>query len=227
VPDSVVNQYIGDNFTTNTWPDSVGNADLSVNGPTTGQINGQIASSSDGVDDIAKTTSPGPAQLPTATTFGVAFSVKGTDTTDITSWFGAVSGSAVFQLISDSGETGKKGAPLLFLRDDTGQTVERGIGFNLMDGNAHFVVINKTGSGAGSVDMYVDTVSSPEPATASVNQGFDPTSYTAPGQFGVHARADGTAGGSFKSFRSTLFEFNSEPYTKKDRKELKKRAPGI
>jgi hypothetical protein len=223
VPDSVVHQYRGENFTTSTWTDSVGSADMSINGVSASTLNGARAASSDGVDDFGSANSP--EDLPgQSDSFGVAFTVLSNDTTDNSTIFGARDNNGVlFQVTDSNAFDNSNGQPFLGLIDKLGNALLVESTQSITDNAAHLVVINKqadTGPGAAEIfidDMEVDT------AVIRTDGGFSSADYKNTEDMVFFARSlEGTTS-DFKSLDTTFIEFKESPYSPLERQALKRR----
>jgi hypothetical protein len=225
VPSSVVHQYTGDNFTTSTWTDSIGNADMSINGVSASTLNGDRAPLSDGVDDVG--LADGPQTLPENEKFGVAMVVAGTDKTDNTRFFGVRNPNSAFQLTDADFRDSSNGEPFLILQDSNDDRLTFESTVNIMDSTSHLLVVNKlANSGAGAVKMFIDDMSA-DTATIEIDQGFSHTDYSVSRDVAFFSRNNVGTIDSFKAFDLPFIEFNEQPYSQQDRLDLKQRAPGL
>jgi hypothetical protein len=231
-PDSVVHQYRGQNFTSSIWADSAGQADMTMNGVQNGILDGTESvksGSSDGVDDfgLAKGTT-GPKDLPENETFGMALSIKGTDTTNNTRIFNSSNGPDEQFNISDSDAFGGgNGRLLLFLRDGNRESLAVETDDIIFTGDEKLIVINKNSNNAAGIEFYVNDMVNTAPSSIRSTGNFLHTNYSNPINMGFFARNSGGTIDEFKAFNSALFEFSVEPYSQSERSDLKARRPEI
>jgi hypothetical protein len=229
VPNSVVHQYRGENFTASTWTDSIGNADLTVSGPVSGTLgaNNDPAVTSDGVDDFAKTQTggTGPESLPANKTWGCAFVFRSTDTTDVTVWMGVESTQSNFTISDQDFFDSSNGEIQVRVNDGSSELIEQ-TQKNLCDGVTRAIVINKTSN--TNIDIYSNRsgFSSPIQSSTEENQGFDHTQYAITEDMGFFSRQSGRAD-RFKAVTFSHMEFNESPYTESERNEFETRAGGV
>jgi hypothetical protein len=230
-PNSVVHQYRGQNFTDSVWADSVGEADIILNGPQNAVLDGSESvksGKSDGVDDfgITSTNSPSnPSDLPENESFGVAFTFQSQDKTNKSAWFGCESQTSdvFFRVIDVDALDGSNGELLFNLNDGTDSlNVETTDSF--ADGQVHLVCINKKSNNPSDVNIYVDDMTTPVSVNASGQ--FDNTSYSLNRDMTFFAN-NRTSVDQFKSFFAGLFEFNEDIYDSVDRQNLKTRRPEV
>jgi hypothetical protein len=224
-PSSVKHQYRGQNFTSSTWTDSVGTADMSINGVSASTLNGDRSSSSDGVDDFA--VSDGPQDLPEQETFGIAFVFQSSDTTDGSRWFGISDNNSddVFNIEDSDTFSGTTGNLILRTKSGSGDLIVE-TADQFVDGNTHLVVINKTANtGSGAVEFYVD--GQQVNSAVQKDSGFDNTQYSTNIDMGFFSRNRQTGTQNFKALDMPFIEFNEEPYSSTERQNLKQRAPGL
>jgi hypothetical protein len=219
IPESVVHQYRGDNFESTGWVDSVGESDLSVNGPNKSTIGNPASASaiSDGVDDFALADKNGPETLPSNPRFSVAFTINSTDKANNSRFFEATDGTDIFRLIDGGGN----GEPRLAIRDSNGATLLTRLDFNICDGVGHLVVINVDPSlGASGIDYYVDDMATAKPETVLSNGSFNNSAYDNSSALGVFCRNSSGVQDQFKSFNTSLIEFNEGLYDLQDRENI-------
>jgi hypothetical protein len=223
-PDSVLHQYTGENFTTTSWSDSVGQKSMSINGVSASTLNGDKSASSDGVDDLGKAAI---ASLFSQQEFGIAFVFQTTDNTDGSSIMGvAGSGSSTFVLQDSDFFDGSLGELQFFHRDDNNNAAIVETVNSVADGKTHLAVVNKASDDAQDISIYVDDMS--QPANTVVHQNaFDRTAFSVGSDFGFFGRTTPSGFSSHKEIKSPFFEFNGEIYDQDDRLDLQKRAPGI
>jgi hypothetical protein len=231
VPDSVVHQYTGDNFTTTTWPDNIGSADMSIQGPsvTTLGPNNSPAAISDGVDDVGETPLGTVETIPQNEAFGLAFTLKSTDSRDLTATYGVIDNQNTFQIFDSNTLDGSTGELRLFLNDGGRNETVKETDNDLLDGSLKLVVVNKLSDDAADINFYTDDsdITTPIPSTVQLNRGFDHTQYSPslPASF-FALNNDGT-NDFFQDMQSSFFEFNSEPYSSQERKELIQRVDAV
>jgi hypothetical protein len=227
-PNSVNNQYKGRNFTTSTWTDSVGTADMSVNGVNVSSttLNGSRAASSDGVDDIA--TANGPQDLPKQKTFGFSFTFRTTDTTDGTDWLGVSDSGGRFAVTDSNVRDGTNGELLVDITDSNDNSLFVQTASSFADGFGHLACINVNGDSASDIVIYIDDMSQSGGVATQieVDDPFDNSLYNVSTDMGFFDRNSPSGASREKDLKSSFFEFNSEPYTRQERQELLKRAPG-
>jgi hypothetical protein len=229
VPDSVLHQYRGENFTTSTWTDSVGNADMSVNGLSPTQVNGAPGVSSDGVDDFGKTSAglgAGPKTLPgLSDSFGVALTFSAPKGTRSTEFCGAedLDTGSIFNIRDTDLVDGSFGEPRLRLNDGS-NVLRHETNAVFTDSQLHLLVINKLSD--TSVEMFVDDMTAVEPGTTT-SRGFDHTNYNNTVDMAFFAKNRGFGPKNLKDMQSTFFEFNTQPYSSAERQNVKQRAPGV
>jgi hypothetical protein len=229
-PDSVVHQYRGENFTTSTWTDSVGNADMTINGLSVGTLNSSRSASSDGVDDVGLADNP--QNLPQNETFGVSMVVQSSDNSSPTPKIIGTEDGSVFSLANDDFFDNSTGELLFNLVDDTGNDmrVETATSATkVFDGDVHLVCINKTGNDPsnGDISFYVDDMSSETNQTVHRDNSFSHTSFSSTSNMGFFADNRSSNVESFVDLDMSFIEFNSDPYSKQDRLELTQRATGL
>jgi hypothetical protein len=222
----VIHQYRGENFRTDGWEDSVGQADMSISGVSPGRLNGERAASSDGVDDFG--LADGPQNLPENETFAVAFVIKSNDLTDLTQILGCGFNPSLFRVIDKDQRDNTLGELLINFSDQNRETIEVETDNKILDGSVHLVVINVNLTQGGSgVDFYVDDMSSPESTTVPKDGDFSSAAYEAsPGMRFFAGEFKGSVR-RFKSFNASLFEFKESTYTLSQRQALKRRRPEI
>jgi hypothetical protein len=228
-PDSVVHQYLGQNFTTSGWTDSVGNADMSVTGVSKSTLLGSPAGSGDGVDDIAIAPKGTVETLPgQSDSFGLAFTFSSSDTTDNSLLMGCRDSiGTIFQIMDLDFRDGSNGE-LAFRVGSNGNALQKETDNVVFDGTANLAVLNKRSNDAQDMEIYIGTTNSdlqtPVPSTVRINQSFDHTNYSMSDQMGFFAQTTGRGGKNFKDCTLSFIEFNEEPYSQQEREELFERV---
>jgi hypothetical protein len=226
-PDSVVHQYRGENFTTSTWTDSVGNADMSINGVSASTLNGDRSASSDGVDDVG--FADGPQDLPENETFGVALVINSSDQTDATAVIDSKDPSDDQFSIADNdffdGSTGE----LIFRLRESGNPLVVETDSVVYDGDTHLICINKNGDDATQINIYVDDMTTATSVSVQNNFDFNSANYVNSAEMGFFANNNLASGAieGHKDLDATFFEFNSQPYSQQVRLDLKQRVSAI
>jgi hypothetical protein len=230
-PDSVVHQYRGENFRTDTWEDTAPSgpqADMSITGVSASTLNGDRAASSDGVDDFATSPLGTVETLPSNPEFSVALVFKAPNANGSTSWMGAESGNGGRFRISDNDFFDNSDGELeVIIRDANNNVLAAGTDANVCDSKTHLVVINRDSSG---LEFYVDTMSTPAPSTQFASTGFSSGNYNNKTQMHFFARRDAesrTGVTGEKQLRIPFLEFNADTYSQQDRLDLLRRAPGV
>jgi len=223
IPDSVVHQFVAENFSS-PWPDEAGSGDMTVNGLTASTFsNGEDSVAGDGSSDHGLAS--GPNSLPENEAFGVAFTIEGTDKTDLTEFWGVNDGGNRFTLFQDDA-SGSLGQPVLSLNDGSdGLKIEAKV--DILDGDVHLVVINKAGDSAADVDFYIDDMSSPVSQNNRIDQAFDHTNYSVSEDMGFFAENAGGSVDGHIEYDTGIFEFRDETYSEDDRNELKDSRPEV
>jgi len=227
IPDSVVHQYPVSTFTTSTWSDNVGSADMTVNGLSANTFgNGEDSVLGDGSSDHGLVTN-GPRDLPSNETFGVAFTIEYTSLGGHV--FAATDGSGDnrFRVLdepffdSSSGELNIEVSD----RNSNGLVVETNDAFD--DGNPHAVVINKTSN--SNFDFYVDDMTSSVATSKFRDNGFNHNNYNPTKETDLAFFSNTLDGSVFKhgNFEAGVFEFNSDPYNQSERLEFVNRRPEV
>jgi hypothetical protein len=229
VPNSVVHQYIGDNFSSTEWTESVGAADMSINGVSANTLNSSRSASSDGVDDVG--LADGPQDLPQNATFGIAMVIRSSDLSDNSHIFGARgSNGSFFRLFSNDSIASTNEFPVLGLRPDSSRSELRAVpNTKVIDGSTHLFVINKNGADITDTAFFIDDMQTPTGATIPRNGVSDPNSYANTADMGFFALNDDDNGSitNHKSLDLPFIEFNEQPYSQQERLNLKQRAPGL
>jgi hypothetical protein len=224
-PDTVVNQYRGENFdaVNNVWFDSAGTADMSTSGVVSATLNGEPAASSDGVDDFG--LADGPQDIFTNPNPAVSFVFRSSDKRDVTAWMAlSTSSGSRFEITDlDFGDR-SNGELFAVLEDDGGNNLFVQTDASFVDSDIHLAVINVTSS--SNVDFYVDDMSTPVSST-TLRTGFDNSQFTASEEVAFFAGNDNGNISDHKSLTSSFFEFKSSPYTLSERQDLKARRPEI
>jgi len=222
IPSTVVHQYTAANFTTSTWTDSVGSANMTVSGLTSSTLsNGNASVNGDGNDHG---TADGPQDLPSNETFGIGFTLEGTDTSDPSNFFSLIDGSNRFQCIDDDFFDGTNGNFDLTLQDTNGNRISVSANSFVMDGSPHVVVINKNGDNASDLDFYIDDMSTPVGVNIHRDAGFSHTNYSPTLPLGFFARNKNGSISQEKAYDASIFEFNEDPYNQTERDGFKTRA---
>jgi hypothetical protein len=225
-PDSVLHRYRGENFTTSTWTDSVGNADMSINGVSASTLNGDRAASSDGVDDLG--LADGPQVVAENPQFALSFVYRGTDSQDFTDWLFSEDSQSLLGLNDTDAFDNSTGELLFDMRDSNGNRISVESSPAITDGNIHLIVINcDSTQGASGVDVYIDDMDSPVSDTHINDSGFKASQYSNSVPMGFFCRNVGGSKKAFKSYETSFIEFNGGLYSQQDRLNLKQRAPGL
>jgi hypothetical protein len=227
-PDSVVHQYRGENFTTSAWVDTAPSgpqADMSINGVSATTLNGARAASSDGVDDFGKAN--GPQDLPENETFGIAFVVKSSDKSDLSNFMAVRESNGTFEIVDANAFDGSNGQPALDLKDSNNNRLFVEATVDVCDSQAHLVIINKKGDGAGDIDFFIDNTANTVSDNIEINDPFDSSDYNVTTQLAFFAGENEGSVDGFKALDIPFIEFNGQPYSQQDRLDLKQRAPGV
>jgi hypothetical protein len=229
IPNSVEHQYTGDNFTTSSWPDNIGNAGLSVQGPSPTTLNGSPAARGDGTDDVAISTAPvgnGPESIVTSPEFSIAFSFQFSNAQDTSIFMSFDDGSSIFDIIDfDNTPAGTLGNIILRL-DARGARLSLETKQTFDDGQPHFCVVNKAGDTAAQTEIYVDDMTSPK-ALNVISDNFDSSNMTNNLEMGFFQRNKSPGTRFPKEYISSFFEFNSDVYTESERVAAKSQAGGV
>jgi len=222
-PATLTHQYLAENFTGSSWTDSVGSADMTVSGLTSSTFAGGLSSvASDGVDDFG--TADGPQDLPQNETFGLGFTLQGTDKTDGSDWMFLKDGNNRFNISDSDFFDGSVGEILFQVSDSNNNRLRVETNTDVMDGSAHTIIINKNGNDASDIDIYIDDMTTPVTTNIRNNMAFNHTNYSPTLELGFFARnGDGTIT-NHKSFDTNIWEFNSAPYNLTQRSDFKTRA---
>jgi len=219
-PSSVVHQYLEPNFTTSTWIDSVGNGDMSVSGLNSSTFNNgdpSVFSPGSGQFGLAN----GPQNLPEKQTFGVGFTVEGTDNTGPTRWFGSRDSGGQFVVNDSDFFDGSNGELLVQFTDANNNNLTVETNQQIMDGVRHTVIINKNGNSANDIDIYFDDMTTPVSFVIRANDAFDHTNYLNNQDMAFFALNNIGNNTGFKSYDTNVFEFNEQPYTQSERGTFK------
>jgi hypothetical protein len=214
IPDSVVHRYEGKNFTTSTWPDSVGNADMSITGVSTSTLNSEPAAESDGVDDIGK--SVGPETLPTQESFAVSLFMESNDFNDNTNWMGATNGSTQFLVRDSDVLDGSNGEIRLRLSDSNSAVLEEETQNRVVGKGPTLIVMNKTSD--TNIDIYLNDMTRKASSTTN-STGFDSSAYSPPAEMQFFTVDTPTLTG-FKAVTMSFIEFRDEPLSQSERTQL-------
>jgi hypothetical protein len=226
VPDSVIHQYRGENFTTSSWPDSVGNADMTIIGASVSALNGVKAASFDGADDHGIIPSKPLRTLPEQPAFSVALVFQDTSTISNTRWLGARNGSTRMQVADfdfSDGQTGNVG----FIVEDGNDGFIKETDRTFNDGQPHLVVISKQSDLSGSVEFYIDDMTTPVNSTVTLSGQFDSSNYSISRNTFVGATNSGVGASKHRDTTISFLEFSEEPYSLSERQALTQRAPGV
>ena len=177
IPDSTVHQYLVNDFTTSNWPDSVGPSDIDTIVGLTGDSTafddtGGVVG--DGTDDFGQSDPMGSWGSEMETNFAISVPFETTD--DGSVMMGLTEGTngpgiqVVMGDLFDSYETGVVG---IRLQDSSGNNTRVYTTSSFNDGNPHHAIINKRGSSASEVDIYVDDMSTVQDDASSVDDATD------------------------------------------------------
>jgi hypothetical protein len=231
VPDSVVHQYLGQNFTTSTWADTAPSgpqADMSINGVSASTLNGDRAASSDGVDDVG--LADGPQDLPENETFGVAMVINSPDPRDLTNVLGSndgANGFPSFQFSDSNANDNSTGELRVVVKDSNNNTLNVETAGKIYDGQTRLIAINKTANTASGISIYVGDMTTQAAVNVNTAQSFDHTNYSNSTQMAFFAINLSGSQAGFKALDLPFIEFNEQPYSQQDRLDLKQRAPGV
>jgi hypothetical protein len=222
----VAHQYLGKNFTTSTWPDSIGNADMSINGVSASTLNGDRAASSDGVDDFG--LADGPQQTITQNTYGIAFVVNSSDTTDLTNFMATNGSGGAFNLSDSDFDDGSNGELKLKMDDNNGNDIDVESTQVICDGNTHLICVNKRGDSGSQIEFYIDDMQNAATTTVHNNDpGFDSQNKNIGADMGFFCVNSQGNQGNFKALDMPFIEFKESPYSSTERQNLKQRVPGL
>jgi hypothetical protein len=227
IPDSVEHQYKGENFTTSTWSDSVGSADMNIIGASKGSIGSTPAADFDGVDDHGEIPLGTVDTLPEDPAFAVAFVFQDTDASTNTRWLGGVdsdSSLAVPDVEFLDGQTGDVG---LTIEDPSADASVVETAPQVNDGTPHLVVINKPSDDLSKLEFYVDDMTTPVAATQTAQVPFDSSQFSLSEEVYVGSRNFRGADDLHRDTTISFLEFNTQPYSSTERQELIQRAPGF
>jgi hypothetical protein len=196
---------------------------MSINGVSASALNGDRAASSDGVDDFG--LADGPQNLLAQKQFGIALVFKTSDATDNTNWIGVRSSASRLSVSDQDSLDNSNGDLLIVCRDEAPNDLISETNFKLTDSQTHLVVANKSSN--QDIKIYVDTMGTQANATLARNQGFDNTNIQASRKMAFFARNNRGTLDSHKDMVASFFEFNTEPYSTQERRNLKQRAPGL
>jgi hypothetical protein len=192
---------------------------MAVNGLTASTFSdGSDAVYGDGSDDGL---ADGPQTLPTNEAFGIAFTHQFSNSTDGDYFWGATSSTGATIGLRDTDYfSGTLGRPNFRFIDDSGTTISVELDNAIDDGNPHNIIINKTGTDAGDIDIYVDDMSTSASSTVQGGGTFDHQNYTGDADMAFYGRNDnGTVGNRQESYHS-IFEFNSDVYSQSEREDF-------
>jgi hypothetical protein len=231
VPDSVVHQYLGRNFTTSTWTDTAPSgpqADMSINGVSASTLNGDRSASADGVDDFG--LADGPQDLPEQETFGVAMVINSSDQNDVSTVFASLDGQnnfPAFQVDDSDAFDANTGELRVAVKDNNDNQLNVETASKIFDGQTRLIVINKTADTASGINIYVGDMTTQAAVNVNRAQSFDHTNYTNDTQMGFFTINKLGRQLGFKALDLPFIEFNEKPYSQQDRLDLKQRAPGL
>ena len=183
IPDSVENQHLKDDWTETQWPDSVGDADLSVSNLSFDSQafagTGGVAASGDGdATGPAPTidfTGPWSVSIPFETTDeGNEISAIRSDTTGDSIRF-ALNGLSYTSDLSNAG---------IAIRDDGDDFVIIDTDQSFADGDSHHMIITCGSIAANGIDVYINDMQNPESVTTrddgiSINGTMEDLTYFA------------------------------------------------
>jgi hypothetical protein len=199
---------------------------MSINGVSQTTVGEAKGGSGDGTDDFGRAV--GPQTLPSLTEFGFAFVFETATAKDLTCWMASFDGNSFFQVIDLKTDDGSVGEILIELRDQTKSSIRVETAAQLDDGDPHLIVVNvDSSSGAGGIDIYIDTMDSTAATAIRKNGSFDANSYANGTPMNFFARNDRGSADLFKDLDMSFIEFNEQPYSQQDRADLRQRAPGI
>jgi len=223
-PATLIHQYTASNFTGTSWPDNVGTADMSIQGSlsSTSYPNGAPAVSA-GVNDFGR--ADGPQVLGSEQTFGIGFTIQTTDTNDPTDYIGLLDSSSGdgFGIRDTDFSDGSNGEPFaLFVEGSKFSFIEANT--SIADGNPHTIIWNKNSDDPNTWEMYIDDMVNPV-AVNTDDANADHTSFS-PGSndFGFYGKVNDGNLTNGKAFATSIFEFNTAPYTQSERVDFKARG---
>jgi hypothetical protein len=116
---------------------------------------------------------------------------------------------------------------VVVMSDDNRNLIANETKQKVFDGSIHLVVINKTGNSISDIEYYVDDMTSKAQTATITNQAFNNSNVSLSIDLAHFAR--NTAGGIEGEIDciTSFTEFNGEPYSKQDRLDLLRRAPGL
>jgi hypothetical protein len=195
---------------------------MTLNGPTTGTLNGSPIVSGDGVDDIGRASAP--AQIPQSKRFSVAVSVASASKRDNRFLFGADNGTVEFQVGDADFFDGSLGEPLFQLTDANGNAITVEPATDIFTQTPKLLIITKDGDAAQDVQMYIQDMETPVSRTTVDDTGFSSADYSQPFDMGFFGRIE--RGGAAKQLETTVgrFEFYSDALDEQERKNVKNRA---
>jgi hypothetical protein len=229
-PDSVAHQYLGSNFTTSTWPDSINNSDITINGPSVGILNNSRAAVSDGVDDIGIAPTGGPETIFSNQQCAVAFTFKAPGTGSSENAFIALRDGNNLLQVFDVDNVGVDGGIDFIVDDSNKNRLFVTSQAKFVDSQVHLVVINiDFQKGASGIDLYIDDMTTTAGTTTQTNGNFVASDFSPNVGLGFFARNTATGRGQdlFKPFTTAFFEFNEQRYSAQERQELNQRAQGL
>jgi len=217
IPNSVIHQYPFSTFTTSTWADNVGTADMTVNGMVASTLsNGEDSISGDGTDDFGQAN--GPEDLPENETFGIALIFSFPSTVNLDTLLGVDEDGTFDNSRIELRDGGNPNGTIFFsISDDNDNSISLKTTSAFADGSPHALIINKLGNSASDIDFYVDNMSTAQSTNILSNNNFDHLSYSQTTDLSFFARNVGGTKDLFFSGDVGIFEFNSEPYTQAER----------
>ena len=228
IPDSVVNQWAVENFAT-PWPDSVGTADMTINGLSSSTFSTSDPSVfGDGVDDFG---SSDPTEMGSLESFGLAFTLafENPDGGDV--FFGrneslaqSDTGSSILVRTSNVGDAA---SIEFFMQDENGNRLWVYTTSTFDDGTPKPVIIDKNGNTASDIDIYVDDMENPQITTTETDDGFNHTNYTNALDMYYWARNDEGSDSNHMEADMGVIEFNSDPYSQDERNGFVSRRPEV
>jgi hypothetical protein len=220
LPENIVNQYVVSNFTATTWTDSVGSADMTVNGLTASTFsNGEDSVQGDGVNDHG---SFAPTELAALETFAIAFTVQFTSGGG--NFYGTQTSANlhIHRVATLSG-----GAFRHILRDnDSNGLLDVRTTAAFDDGSPHAVIINKSGDAAADIDIFVDDMATAQSVSRTDN-GFNHANYTRQFDPFLFANNNGGSVSVAQAAQIGAWEMSTEPLTQSERQNFVSRRPEV
>jgi hypothetical protein len=226
IPDSVVHQYPISTFSTSTWNDNVGSANMSVNGLISSTFNNEVSSVfGDGVDDYG--IADGPQNLMTKTSFGFAFTFQCENLNDGDQWLGTNTNANKSTIqVSSSDLFDTVGSVRLYIKDANNNTAVRGTDSNQFDdGEPHACVINKPDDDPHNWEIYVDDMSN-EIGSVGRDQGLNSNNISTT-ELGFFARNEVEQMVNNIESHVGVFEFWESPLSQSERDGFISRRPEV